>query len=218
VRILQEVSATYKTMYFWEADPKRTAAMMKRRVQMLTPLVEALNPKVYPAFCRQLCFEAAEVYQELYELKARVYVYDAFVSGARLGDRGDEPLGGDVRRAARCNELARKSLQYYGTFVDSFHLDGKVPDRIEKDSCRAYLTARLNRARLRTKMHGLGRDESVREHREALREYEWILDYGARHAEVTSPDIGMAQELQLCREMAEMMPSKLDRMAAGRPI
>lgn len=101
--------------------------------------------------------------------------------------------------------------------MDSYHQDGKIPDRVEDDSVRVYLTARLNRARLATKMRGLGRDDQLEQHKGALLEYEFIQDYGKRNPEVyTKAEIGMAQEMVLCHEMANMLPSKLSQIAARR--
>jgi len=218
VRILQELSQMYRSLQFWEKDKKRSAAMLTRRVRMLAPLLDLLNPKVYVAFWKQLSFEVAEVYQELYELKARGRMpASSNISIQDVTEEEDEELPTDVKRAARCNELSRKSVAFYGKFIDSYHPEGKVPDRIDDDNSRSYLTASLNRARVRMKTLGLGLDEQLEEHKLALREYEWILDYATRHPEVsTKSDIGMAQEIALCQEMVNMLPSKLSQMAARR--
>merc|ERR1712136_616979 len=70
VRVLQELSTLYRTLCFWESDVKRALAMMARRAQMLAPLLDQLNQKVYIAFWRQLSFEVGEIYQEMYDLRA----------------------------------------------------------------------------------------------------------------------------------------------------
>lgn len=216
-RIMQELSQMYRTILFWEADRKRAAAMLSRRLRMLGPLVDVLNPKVYVAFFRQMTFELAEVSQQLYELRAHGKLPDTPGSRLSLDDDDDELDPRDSKLAARCNHLAQTSVAYYGKFVESYHEHGKVPDKIEDDNARVYLTARLNRARLRTKMRGLGRDECVEAHKQGLREYEWILGYGKRHPQVaTHPEIGMATELKLCEEMVGMLPARLSRLAAGR--
>jgi len=206
----------YRTLQFWEGDRKRAAAMMARRHRMLCPLLELLNPKVYVNFWRQLSFETAEIFQELYELKA----YGKFGSSRDpdlVDDDEDECSKEEVVRAARCNQLARKSLEAYSTFIDSWLKDGEIPGRIEEENCRVYLTARLNRSRLRTKMRGLSLDDQVDANKLALQEYEWIMDYGRRNPEtLTSPQINMQQEIRLCEEMAGMLPAKLNRIASKR--
>jgi len=215
VRILQEISQMYRTMQFWEQDPKRSAAMLSRRARMLSPLLDVINPKVYVAFWKQMCFEMAEVYQELYELKANGKMPGGPFKS--LVDEEDDEAYVDSKRGAQCNELARKSSAFYGRFVDSYHPDGKVPERIDDDNVRGYLLARLNHARMGTKLQGISIDDQVEVSKIALREYEWILDYGNRNQEVwTKPEISMAQEMMLCKEMAAMLPSKLSQLAAKR--
>jgi len=210
VKILQELSQMYRTLCFWERESKRAAAMMTRRVRMITPLLEQLNPNVYVAFWRQLSFEAAEMFQELYDLKA----CGKRLHGQQVDDDEEEE---DSVKSARINELARKSIKFYGVFIESYHPNNKIPDAIETDHVKVYLTARLNRARFRTHMRGVGVEEQLKFHRAALEEYEWIIAYGARNPEiVTNPDICMGKEMELCQEMVRMLPSKLSRIAKRR--
>eukprot|EP00931_Biecheleriopsis_adriatica_P104369 TRINITY_DN79050_c0_g1_i1.p1 TRINITY_DN79050_c0_g1~~TRINITY_DN79050_c0_g1_i1.p1 ORF type:complete len:702 (+),score=166.97 TRINITY_DN79050_c0_g1_i1:48-2153(+) len=217
VKILQELATMYKTLQFWEKDAKRAAAMLKRRAALLCPLLDQLNPKVYVAFWRQLSFSCAELYQELYELKANGKMPGSRSVKALTDDDEDEGDNiTDVKKAARCNELAKNSVKYYGMFIDSYHPDGKPVDRVDTDHANAYLTAKLNRARVRTKMIGLGVDEEIEAHKLALREYEEILAYGNQNPEALGPEVNMATELALCKEMAAMLPSKLARLAAKR--
>eukprot|EP00811_Abedinium_folium_P033512 NODE_6469_length_1669_cov_4.754864.p1 GENE.NODE_6469_length_1669_cov_4.754864~~NODE_6469_length_1669_cov_4.754864.p1 ORF type:complete len:508 (-),score=193.55 NODE_6469_length_1669_cov_4.754864:145-1560(-) len=218
VKILQELSQIYRTLVWWEKDPKRIAAMMVRRARMLTPLLEQLNPRVYVAFWRQLSFEAGEMYQEMFELKAHGKKPGSPQSNTVDDDEDDAKSAAlDPMQVARANELARKSIKFYDVFVESYHTNKKVPEKIDADNVRVYLTARLNRTRLRTKFCGLGVDENVELHTQSFREYEWILDYGARNPEVrTDENIGMTREIKLCEDMAAMLPAKLSRMAAKR--
>jgi len=216
VRILQELSLMYRTLIFWEKNPKRAAAMMARRQQMLAPLLEHLNPKAFVAYYRQLSFEMGECMQEFFELKAE---------GKFPGTGWTSPLDEDDEastetspaKLARCNELAKSSIKYYETFIATYNdRDGKIPNKVEDDDTRVYLTARLNTARLSTKMKGLSVDDQLDWHKKALKEYEWILDYGSRHDVSTKPSIGMATEMRLCEEMAGMLPAKLSKIAARR--
>lgn len=101
-------------------------------------------------------------------------------------------------------------------FADSYHLNGQVPDSVDNDHARAYLMARLNRARLRTKLKGLGVDEQIENHKLALKEYEYMLDYGERNPQCYHPPIALEKEMNFCREMVNMLPTKLSRMAAKR--
>eukprot|EP00928_Gymnodinium_smaydae_P026206 TRINITY_DN20643_c0_g1_i1.p1 TRINITY_DN20643_c0_g1~~TRINITY_DN20643_c0_g1_i1.p1 ORF type:complete len:740 (+),score=199.57 TRINITY_DN20643_c0_g1_i1:108-2327(+) len=219
VRILQELSQMYGCLQAWEESPKRLAAMLNRRIRLLAPLLDVLNPKPYQAFYRQLAFEVGEVYQALFDLKKGVFPGEV---GSLKDDASDDEVQDPRRpacskRDARRNELARQASKYFGIFVDTYHTDGKVPTSIEDDHLRAYLTARLHRARMRTKLRGIPVDEQVELHRLALGEYEWIVDYSTKHPQVvTKPEIGMEHEVNYCREMVGMFPTKLSRLAARK--
>ncbi|CAJ1392819.1 unnamed protein product [Effrenium voratum] len=171
---------------------------------MLAPLLDQLSPKVYVAFWRQCSYTSAEIYQELFELKAK---------GKTPGIHTlEEEEAVDVRKAARCNELARSAIKYYGIFLDSYQPDGRVAEKVEKEHASTYLNAKLNRARLRMKMLGLPIEDRINAHRQALGEYEEILEYGQRNPEVAENDASMSLELKLCSEMAALLPSKLARL------
>eukprot|EP00439_Symbiodinium_sp_Y106_P018913 s185_g2.t1 len=180
---------------------------------LLTPLLEQLSPKVYVAFWRQLSFTSAEIYQELFELKGK-----GKMPGSRslsLDDDEDDSAV-DVKKAARCNELARKAIKHYGIFLESYQPDGTTAEKVEKDHANTYLIGKLNRARLRTKMRGLPADDNIEEHKLALKEYEEILQYGDRNPEVVEADVNMSMELKLCAEMVGLLPTKLARLAKSR--
>lgn len=213
VRILQELSQMYRTLQFWEKDPKRSAAMLKRRASLLCPLLEQLSPKVYVAFWRQLSYSSAEIYQELFELKVK-----GKLPGLGPLSTEDEEEMVDVKKAARCNELAKNSIKYYGIFLDSYHSDGKQVDQVEREHASAYLQAKLNRARLRTKMIGISVDTQIEGNKLALDEYEEILAYGQRNPEVVESDANMSTEMRLCAEMAALLPSKLARLTKRRSV
>eukprot|EP00929_Paragymnodinium_shiwhaense_P087163 TRINITY_DN47445_c0_g1_i1.p1 TRINITY_DN47445_c0_g1~~TRINITY_DN47445_c0_g1_i1.p1 ORF type:complete len:739 (-),score=205.21 TRINITY_DN47445_c0_g1_i1:2-2218(-) len=216
VKILQELSGMYRLLAHWEKDPKRLAAMLERRVRMLAPLLDLLNPRAYVAFYRQIAFESGETCQELHDVKTRGGLRQP--EDALSDDEDEAPVSrGGLQKIARRNELAKKAVKYYSIFIDSYHTDGKVPESIDPDHVRAYLLARMHRARLRCKTKGLAIDEQMEGNKLALWEYEWILNYAARHPECEEkPEIGMIKELHFCREMAGMLPSKLNRLAARR--
>eukprot|EP00927_Polykrikos_kofoidii_P023284 TRINITY_DN21501_c0_g1_i1.p1 TRINITY_DN21501_c0_g1~~TRINITY_DN21501_c0_g1_i1.p1 ORF type:complete len:774 (-),score=146.88 TRINITY_DN21501_c0_g1_i1:43-2319(-) len=224
VRILQELSVMYRAVQAWDGEPRRVAAMMMRRIRMLAPLIELLNPRAYVAFYRQLAFEVGEIYQELYMLKAHGKIPNdsdaAAEEDSKAGGSDDEDdilKKSDVMKAAKCNELARKSAHYFSVFIETYHTDGKVPSTIDTDHTRAYLTARMNRARLRTKTRGASLDQQVEGNKLALMEYEWILRYDKSNPGIIKkPEVNMEKEVFFCSEMAGMLPSKLSRLAARR--
>ncbi|CAK8998401.1 unnamed protein product [Durusdinium trenchii] len=188
--------------------------MPQPEAALLCPLLEQLSPKVYVAFWRQLSYSSAEIYQELFELKSKGKM-PKHLSG-KVSSLDEEEEDVDVKQAARCNIHVQSSIKYYGIFLDSYQTDGKAPERVEQDHASTYIQAKLNRARLRTKMVGIPMDDQITAHKLALQEYEEILDYGKRNPEVVEADVNMSTELRLCAEMVALLPSKLARLAKRR--
>lgn len=80
-------------------------------------------------------------------------------------------------------------------------------------SVEAYLTAHFCIARVLGKR--IVPQERVRDTTESLREFQWLIE----HAEALIPEALrgtlFAEELQVCREMAALLPSKISRMHYG---
>ena len=101
------------------------------------------------------------------------------------------------RPAIRLSAPAREASRAYRRFIDAFD-----PTRVPEDEARAYLTARFVRARTVSKTAGAGSEADALT--EALREYEAVAEYCERN------DVPwFAEEAKLCREMAELLPTKI---------
>ena len=101
------------------------------------------------------------------------------------------------RPAIRISAPAREASRAYRKFLDAFD-----PTRVPEDEARAYLTARFVRARTVSKTAGAGSEADALT--EALREYEAVAEYCERN------DVAwFADEAKLCREMAELLPTKI---------
>lgn len=70
VRILQLESLFYKRLLHFEMDLKRQIAMQLRRLNILSPLLqEQLNPDAYCALLQEVNYECAEIAAEVFDLK-----------------------------------------------------------------------------------------------------------------------------------------------------
>uniref|UniRef100_A0A667Y1C7 KIF-binding protein n=1 Tax=Myripristis murdjan TaxID=586833 RepID=A0A667Y1C7_9TELE len=69
IEILQDHSALFKALAFFEEDLERRCKMHKRRIDMLEPICNDLNAQYYLLIRRQLMFELAETYNEMMDLK-----------------------------------------------------------------------------------------------------------------------------------------------------
>jgi len=131
--IVQDHSALYQVLIFFEEDPKRLGAvsafhcnvenstlmllfslsirqcrMHKRRLDMLEKLQSSLNAQCYLSVCRQLWFELGEISWEMLHIK---------LSAAK--DLNSDSHSPDPHTLNKLNALTSKSISYFGLFLDS---------------------------------------------------------------------------------------------------
>ena len=69
IAIVRARASLYKSVAWWESDPKRVAAMLERRLVLAGPLLDVLNPAIYIVEQRDIAVECAGAAQELAELR-----------------------------------------------------------------------------------------------------------------------------------------------------
>ncbi|XP_038600090.1 KIF-binding protein [Tachyglossus aculeatus] len=197
IEVVQDHSALFKALAFFEADYERRCKMHKRRVDMLEPLSAELNPRYYLLVVRQLQFELAETSYEMMDLKVA------------LAERLAEPA---PRAVKKINALARAAIGYYQLFLDSLRgPDRAFPERLEEDVLRPAMVARFHMARLYGKLiPGEGRRE-LENLQTSLAHYAALVDYCEKHPEAVP---AVRTELELSREMVGLLPARMERLRA----
>ncbi len=137
VSIIQDHSQMYKLLSFFELDPALQCRMHKRRIDMLSPILEGLNPRYFLMLTRQLMFELAETYEAMAELKVITVSEDP-----------------SPHAVGKVNKLVRSSIHYFQRFVESFlePISGELPDPLDDDNLRPILRAKLHMARLHSRI------------------------------------------------------------------
>uniref|UniRef100_A0A0G4G4X2 KIF-binding protein n=1 Tax=Chromera velia CCMP2878 TaxID=1169474 RepID=A0A0G4G4X2_9ALVE len=220
VKLQLMLSATYRLLCSFEADPGRYSAMLTRRVKLLKPLIDGLNPRVYLDTWRQMVFEAAEAYGELREIAENDRV--PFTNWSRVGlmeekmeeMKKKEQKGLDADKLVKTQQYAFKSCAHYSAFVESFKKEGKFPDPIETEDLPTFLTARFCVARMYGKM-GLNLEQRIENLAKAYKEYEWLTDYGNRHPDIKEDPL-VKQELELGAEMMQLLPTQLGKLQQAK--
>jgi len=72
IEIFRDHSTLYKLLAFFEADLERQCKMHKRRADLLSAVLDQLNPQYYLLVCRQLMFELAEIYSAMLDNKLAI--------------------------------------------------------------------------------------------------------------------------------------------------
>ncbi len=146
VAIVQDHSLLYKLLTSFELDPSLQCRMHKRRIDMLSSVLEALNPQPFLMICRQLMFELAETYEAMAELKVITVSEDP-----------------SPHAVGKVNRLLRSGILYYQRFVESFKVptSGLLPDPMEDEYLRPILCAKLHTARLHSRIISPDPNEEV---------------------------------------------------------
>lgn len=193
----------YQCLALLDTDPTRQFQMQERRKTLLTPLVEALNPKAYMTFYQQLLNELIEINSAVYDNRYQYYFVD------------------------RCKVFSEKRRVEFNTIVQQMLKDNQTlfafqledTDSKTKDAYQSLINAQLNIA----KAHGKFITEEkqvLREHAiQQLHTYQWIQNYITTTINQDKSDPTLAQafqeQQQICAEMVQLLPAKISKLTAA---
>ncbi|XP_060728863.1 KIF-binding protein [Tachysurus vachellii] len=193
--IIQDHSALFKVLAFFEEDLERRCKMHKRRVDMLEPICKELNAQFYLLICRQLQFELAETFYAMMDLKLAV------------AEKQDQP---DAHTIKKFNHLCSESIKYFQMFLDSIRSpEGKFPEKLEDDVLRPALVAKFRIARLQSKIISGNQATQLENLSLSLESYNFVVQYCEMHPEARK---AVEIELELSEEMVSLLPMKIKRI------
>lgn len=194
IQVVQDHSALFKVLAFFETDMERRCKMHKRRIAMLEPLIVDLNPQYYLLVNRQIQFEIAHAYNDMMDLKVAI------------ADKMRDP---DSHIVKKINNLNKSALKYYQLFLDSLRDPNKVfPEHLGEDVLRPAMIAKFRVARLYGKVITADPKKELENLATSLEHYKYIVDYCEKHPEAAEK---IEVELELSREMVSLLPTKMER-------
>eukprot|EP00002_Diphylleia_rotans_P037690 TRINITY_DN8446_c0_g1_i6.p1 TRINITY_DN8446_c0_g1~~TRINITY_DN8446_c0_g1_i6.p1 ORF type:complete len:637 (-),score=143.36 TRINITY_DN8446_c0_g1_i6:114-2024(-) len=193
VSIVQDMSSLYRNLVFFESDMERKIKMHRRRLGLLEPLLEQLNPAYYLDIVNQLNYELAETNQEMADFKAEQHR-----QALEKGTKGPT--------AKKINESILQAIKHYDSFINTFKKDGEFP-KVQDEHLEAFLTARYSVARLYSRLIPPDLESARQSLIKALAEYKWIQAYHEKHRFDS-----FQEELKLCKEMIELLPVKISNI------
>uniref|UniRef100_A0A8C4ZEN2 KIF-binding protein n=1 Tax=Gadus morhua TaxID=8049 RepID=A0A8C4ZEN2_GADMO len=200
IEILQDHSALFRALAFFEDDLERRCKMHKRRVDMLEPICNDLNGHYYLVIRRQLMFELAEIYNEMMDLKLTVANCQS----------DSETL--DSHTIKKLNHLCGASAKFFEMFLESLRSpEGKLPEVLEEEVLRPALVARFRVARLYSRVICPVISDKLENLNKSLDHYKYVAQYGDAHPEASA---AVETELELSREMVSLLPIKINRLKA----
>uniref|UniRef100_A0A8C4EP67 KIF-binding protein n=1 Tax=Dicentrarchus labrax TaxID=13489 RepID=A0A8C4EP67_DICLA len=200
IEILQDHSALFRGLAFFEEDLERRCKMHKRRVDMLEPICIDLNAQYYLLIRRQLMFELAETYNEMMDLKLS------------LANRQADTQSLDNHTIKKFNSLCSASIKYFQMFLDSLcSPEGKLPEHLEEEVLRPALVARFRVARLYSRLICSLPSIQLDNLNKSLENYKYVAQYCEAHPEAAA---AVETELELSKEMVDLLPLKINRIKA----
>ncbi|XP_036294190.1 KIF-binding protein isoform X1 [Pipistrellus kuhlii] len=194
IEVVQDHSALFKVLAFFETDMERRCKMHKRRIAMLEPLTVDLNPQYYLLVNRQIQFEIAHAYYDMMDLKVAI------------ADKLRDP---DSHIVKKINNLNKSAMKYYQLFLDSLRDPNKVfPEHIGEDVLRPAMLAKFRVARLYGKIITSDPQKELENLATSLEHYRFIVDYCEKHPEAAQE---IEVELELSKEMVSLLPTKMER-------
>nr|XP_040059351.1 KIF-binding protein [Gasterosteus aculeatus aculeatus] len=204
VEILQDHSALFRSLAFYEEDLERRCKMHKRRVDMLEPICNDLNAQYYLMIRRQMMFELAEIYNEMMDLKLT------------LANRQADSETLDNHTIKKFNHLCSASAKYFQMFLDSLcSPEGKIPEHLEEEVLRPALVARFRVARLYSRLISSSPSAQLENLDKSLEHYQYVVQYCEAHPEAAAT---VETELELSTEMVGLLPLKINRLKAKMAV
>ncbi|CAH2076952.1 unnamed protein product, partial [Iphiclides podalirius] len=193
IELIQDSSQSYAYLAFFEEDDERRAKMHKRRIDMLEDLIKEINPTYYLQFCRQLWYELGEVYSEILNIKLD-----------KINKSAEKPTPHALKKI---NMLCEKSIENYDNFLDSVKdKNGKMPRKLEYDIIRPVISAYAFIGRNSMKRIALDKSMQLNNIKQSYESYQSVVDICKSDEEAAAM---MAEEFNLCQEMANILPIKI---------
>ncbi len=202
IKITQTISQLYKYLILFESDNSRIYSMEDRRINLLEPMVKAINHKVYVIQWQEISLELAEIFCELFESNYEIF--------------RKYPKKIEQKKIEEINEFAKKSLFYYEDIIGYIENEyGKETEKKFEDFI-TIITIKSNIARLYSKIIFVSdikkRVESLKKSLDIYKQVYELLK-GAKN--IFGDKEELAENLNMCEEMIGMLPIKIDKINRG---
>lgn len=226
IAVLQDQSELYRQLAIFERDGERKVKMHRRRAAYLEALPTVLNPSAFEQLYKDVTHELGQIFSEILEIKMCAAACLSFalcscnltrISLFSLSYlRAMAENGGKSISDKKVLELVEKSVHHLELFVSSFRwLHGTATtdeDKAEQKRSTLeseesgvlewFLSAQFLKARL------YGKVDTIPYQQRSCAAYEWLTEFGEQRIE---GDVFSA-ELSVAKQMAELLPTKIERM------
>jgi hypothetical protein len=190
VELCQDTSQLYSKLVFFESSIDRKCKMHKRRIDLLSLLCKEISEDHYLYIIRQLLFELGECYSILLDLK--------------LEQKVDLNSIKTIEKISHLSNLGISTFEHFLSTMNDKKTKEK-PETYADEYIRPVLLAHFYMARFYSKFI-----ENRLEHLEkSLNQYKIIVNYVDKHPNARE---SVEQEYNICKEMIQLLPLKLDKL------
>lgn len=201
VEMTQEISNMLKHLLYLEKDGGKRMALLEKRKDLLEPVHKQLNPKAYPGFVQKLLVELAEIYNEMFENRFNEYF---------LSNNSQKPK--KIKLDAM-NNYGFMSIKSYEEIEKILMEQEKEQKEKSKELCQSIINTRFNIAKAYNKIYGVDKRERVEYMKKSLENYRFIVNFIKElQKNKGTLDWNFAEQVKICQEMVELIPSKIDKI------
>lgn len=196
VELLKDHSRLFTVLAFFEADLSRQCKMHKRRIDLLTNVLNQLNSQFYLALCCQLCFEVGEVYSSMLDNK--------------LAITESQPPQTPYQAAQKINSLAMKSIEFFERYLKYLrNPQSKLPEKLEEGDERPVMLAHFYIARMYSKLITGDKEKQLLYITTSCNNYSYLVDYCKKHPSAAEK---VKEERSACEEIISLLPAKMRKI------
>ncbi|KAM3127738.1 hypothetical protein pb186bvf_020170 [Paramecium bursaria] len=193
LQILHDQSHMYKQLTYLEKDINNVIALVEKRRDLLTPIINQINHKAYQNYYEKLLVELAEINNELYDL---IHSFNSI----------DDMTSKNKKLTEKMNTAALLTIDGYKQIIKQLELlDAKERDQSWYQS---IVTGQFNIAKAYSKIQPKEKKQKVEYLVQSLQVYRNLLKYIKQEAN----QFEFYQEARICQEMIELLPTKIDKI------
>ncbi|MCQ2817587.1 MAG: hypothetical protein MJ252_10015 [archaeon] len=205
IQINRDLSQLYKYLITFETDNNRIFAMLDRRINLLEPINNAINHKVYLMQWQELSLELAEIYGEIFE------------SNFELLKIQTKKL--KLKDVENINSKGEKCIFYYKDVIEYIQKEYQKEAEKTAEDFITIITIKSNIARITSKLiynHDL--KKRVANLKESYNVYNEVLELLKGGGQFFTEHPELKDNLKVCQEMVEMLPLKIDKINRGEDM
>jgi hypothetical protein len=207
--IVRDLSELYAGLMFFEEDPERRCKMMKRRLDLVTPICSEISEQYYLTLKRQYLFDIGTLYSEMMDLKV-----DIFKSKKEGNSLNTQETASAV---LKINQLASQSIEHFDKFLDTMKVQPKrevLPDKFDDHNVRPALLAKFYIGRLYSKIITIEPAKRLANIKNTFDCYSYLVDYCDKEQKDDNASVmdRMEVEYSICKEMVVFLPAQMEKI------